>query len=99
MAANLLVPTALRGFTDRQAEIALEGGTVGALLQALVARYPDIGPHLFDEQGGLRGFVNVFVGEANIKGTGGLDTPVGDGATVMVVPAIAGGAPGQAAPR
>jgi molybdopterin converting factor small subunit len=95
MPANLLVPTALRGFTDRKAEISLEGATVGALLEALVSLYPDIRPHLFDELGALRGFVNVFVGEENVKGTGGLDTPVKDGATVMVVPAIAGGASGR----
>ncbi|MDR1037815.1 MAG: MoaD/ThiS family protein [Deltaproteobacteria bacterium] len=92
MAANLLVPTALRGFTDRKAEISLDGATVGALLEALVSEYPDIRPHLFDGDGALRGFINVFVGEENIRGTGGLGTPVADGATVMVVPAIAGGA-------
>jgi MoaD family protein len=91
MAVNLLVPTALRGFTDRKAEIPLEGGTVGELLQALIARYPDIKPHLLDDSGALRGFVNVFVGERNIKSAEGLDTAVKEGDTVMVVPAIAGG--------
>jgi molybdopterin converting factor small subunit len=92
---SLLVPTALRGFTDRKAEIALEASTVGELLQALVSSYPDIRPHLFDDEGALRGFINVFVGEENIKSTGGLDTPLKDGATVMVIPAIAGGLGGD----
>ncbi|MDR1314459.1 MAG: MoaD/ThiS family protein [Deltaproteobacteria bacterium] len=92
MTATLVVPTALRGFTERKSELSLEGATAGELLEALVALYPDIRPHLFDGEGALRGFVNVFVGEVNIKGTGGLDTPVKDGGSVMIVPAIAGGA-------
>ncbi|MDR3155001.1 MAG: MoaD/ThiS family protein [Deltaproteobacteria bacterium] len=91
MAAKLLVPTALRGFTDRQPEITLEGGTAGELLEALASRYPDIRPHLFDEQGALRGFINVFVDDQNIKTASGLATPVKEGSIVMVVPAIAGG--------
>ncbi|MDR1039066.1 MAG: MoaD/ThiS family protein [Deltaproteobacteria bacterium] len=99
MPAYLLVPTALRGFTDRKAELSLEGATVGALLEALVSAYPDIRPHLFAEAGELRGFINVFVGEENIRSTGGLDTPVKDGATVMVVPAIAGGTAAGDAPE
>jgi molybdopterin converting factor small subunit len=91
MAVSLLVPTALRGFTDRKAELSLNGATVAEVLAALVSLYPDIKPHMFDENGALRAFLNVFVGEVNIKGTGGLDTKVKDGDTLMLVPAIAGG--------
>jgi molybdopterin converting factor small subunit len=98
MAVTLLVTAALRGFTDRNAEVPLEGATVGEVLGALVLRYPDIKPHIFDEAGALRAFVNVFVGDASIKGTGGLATPVKDGDTLTLVPAIAGGS-GQGGPR
>ncbi|MCS5881318.1 MoaD/ThiS family protein [Klebsiella variicola subsp. variicola] len=69
----------------------LEGHTVGQLVAALAARYPDIQPHLYDDAGALRSFINLYVGEHNIKTTGGLETPVSDGAEVLLVPAIAGG--------
>jgi MoaD family protein len=91
MAISLLIPTALRGFTDRKAELLFDGATVGEVLLALVQTHPDVKTHMFDEKGELRDFVNVFVGENNIKGTGGLETPLKDGDTVMLVPAIAGG--------
>ncbi|MDR2460257.1 MAG: MoaD/ThiS family protein [Deltaproteobacteria bacterium] len=91
MAVSLLVPTALRGFTDRKAELTFEGDTVKEVLDALVGAYPDIKPHMFDENGQLRAFINVFVGDTNIKSTGGMATKLSDGDTLMLVPAIAGG--------
>jgi molybdopterin converting factor small subunit len=91
MPVSLLIPAALRGFTDRKGELSLSGGTVKELLDALIAEYPDIKPHLLDEAGALRAFINVFVGEENIKGTGGLATVLKDGDQVTLVPAIAGG--------
>jgi adenylyltransferase/sulfurtransferase len=99
MAVTILVPTALRSFTDRQGEVKVEGDTVGAAVEALAAAYPAIKPHLFQDDGGLRSFINVFAqssaagGEpdTNIKKLRGLDTPLADGAVIMLVPAIAGG--------
>ncbi|ELX9620778.1 MoaD/ThiS family protein [Klebsiella variicola] len=91
MASTLLIPTALRAFTDGQGKVTLEGHTVGQLVAALAARYPDVQPHLYDDAGALRSFINLYVGEHNIKTTGGLETPVSDGAEVLLVPAIAGG--------
>ncbi|MDR2198039.1 MAG: MoaD family protein [Deltaproteobacteria bacterium] len=93
MGATLFIPAALRGFTDRLSELELPGSTVAELLEALAARYPDIRPHLYGENGALREFINVFVGESNIRDTGGLHTPVKDGDSVSLVPAIAGGRP------
>lgn len=92
MAATLLIPTALRAFTDGQGKISLEGRTVGELITALAQQYPDIRPHLYEDDGALRSFINLYVGENNIKGSGGLETPVPDGGEVLLVPAIAGGA-------
>jgi molybdopterin converting factor small subunit len=89
--AKILVPTALRSFTDRQAEISLPGNTVQALLQALTDQYPDLRAHLYGDDGTLRPFINVFVGEENIKNKNGLQTPVADGESVLLIPAIAGG--------
>jgi MoaD family protein len=91
MAVSLLVPAALRGFTDRLAEIHLEGESVGEVLGSLVRSYPDIKTHIFDEKGDLRAFINVFLGEKNIKSIDGLSTKVKDGDSLTLVPAIAGG--------
>ncbi|MDR1572272.1 MAG: MoaD/ThiS family protein [Clostridiales Family XIII bacterium] len=88
---SLLIPTALRAFTDGKSEVDAEGCTVGALVSSLADAYPDIRQHLYGEDGGLRPFINIYVGEDSIKGTGGLDTPVAEGDSVMLVPAIAGG--------
>jgi adenylyltransferase/sulfurtransferase len=84
------IPTALRSFTERKSEIAVTGATVGEAIGHLAETYPDIKQHLY--QGAeLRSFINVFVGETNIKKLQLLDTPVKDDDTIMLVPAIAGG--------
>jgi molybdopterin converting factor small subunit len=88
---NLLVPIALRPYTNRQAEIDVAGATVRAALEALSAQYPQLAAQIFDEAGELRGFINVFVGADNIKTADGLDTPVRPDDEVAIVPAIAGG--------
>jgi adenylyltransferase/sulfurtransferase len=76
--------------------VAVEAETAGAALAALAQAYPDIKQHLYHEGGAeLRSFINVFVGDANIKKLKGLDTPVPDGGTILLVPAIAGGASGE----
>ncbi|MDR2247587.1 MAG: MoaD/ThiS family protein [Treponema sp.] len=92
MAVIIQIPTVLRNFTDRRDEVQVDGDTVGAALAALTVQYPEIKQHLYQEDGGLRSFINVFVGDANIKKLQGLDTPLTGGAVLMLVPAIAGGA-------
>ncbi|MDR3161655.1 MAG: MoaD/ThiS family protein, partial [Spirochaetaceae bacterium] len=67
-----------------------------AAVAALAEQYPDIKQHLYQEDGSLRSFINVFVGDTNIKKLRGLDTPLSDGAVLMLVPAIAGGTAGGA---
>jgi molybdopterin converting factor small subunit len=91
MAVTIQIPTALRNFTDRQGEVRVEGGTVGAAIAALAEQYPDIRQHLYQDDGGLRSFINIFAGDTNIKKLQGLDTPLADGTVLMLVPAIAGG--------
>jgi molybdopterin converting factor small subunit len=91
MAVTILIPTALRSFTDRKAEVEVEGRTVGEALEAFAGVYPDIRRHLYDESGTLRSFINIYLGEKNVKDVSGLATPVRDGETVLIVPAIAGG--------
>ena len=91
MAVSILVPAALRAYTDRQAEIEVKGGTAGEVIAALAAKYPDIRKHIYKDDENLRDFINVFIGDTNIKELNGLQTPVKDGDSVMLVPAIAGG--------
>ncbi|MDR0563996.1 MAG: molybdopterin-synthase adenylyltransferase MoeB [Azoarcus sp.] len=91
MSVTLQIPTALRSFTDRQTEITVEGRTAGEAILALAQRYPDIRTHLFEADGKLRAFINVYLNGKNIRHTGGLDAPLHDGAALTLVPAIAGG--------
>lgn len=91
MAVALLIPAALRAYTGRQAEIEVSGSTVGEAIADLAANYPDIRKHLYLDDEHLREFINVYVGDTNIKELNGLQTPVKDGDSVMLVPAIAGG--------
>jgi molybdopterin converting factor small subunit len=89
--AKILIPTALRAFTDGKPDAEAEGNTVGEALAAFAGAYPDIARQLYDEDGKLRSFINVFVGDENIRNFGGLDAPVQAGETITLVPAIAGG--------
>jgi len=90
---TILIPTALRGFVDGRASVEVSGATVGEALADLTGRHPDLTRHLYEENGRLRPFINVYLGEDNIKTRQGLETPVPDGAELMLVPAIAGGSP------
>ncbi len=87
------IPVPLRPFAGGQAEVVVAGATVGEVLGALTARYPELRRPLFTAEGRIRNFVNVFVGEEHIVDRQGLATPVAAGQTLALVPAIAGGAP------
>jgi adenylyltransferase/sulfurtransferase len=89
--AKILIPTALRAFTDGQAEIEVSGNTAGEIIASLAEAHPEIKQHLYDEEGELRSYVNVYIGEEDIRSLGGLDAPVNEKETVTLVPAIAGG--------
>lgn len=91
MAVLVLIPSALRAFTERQSEVEVQAKTAGESIQELAKQYPAIKKHLYLDDNNLREFINVYLGEDNIKNLQGLDTEVKDGDTVMLVPAIAGG--------
>jgi molybdopterin converting factor small subunit len=93
MAVTLAIPTALRQYAGGQASISADAATVGELLRAVVEQHPDLGRHLFGEQGKLRSFVNVYVGDEDIRYLDGEESPLRDGETVSIIPAIAGGQP------
>jgi sulfur-carrier protein len=89
--AVLRIPTPLRTYTDGKSEVNVNGSNISDVLTDLTAQYPALKPHLFNEGGDLRPFVNLFVGENNIKDLQGVDTPIKDGEKIMLIPSIAGG--------
>jgi sulfur-carrier protein len=91
MAVTVRIPTQLRQLAGGASEVSVEGGTVGEALKALDAAHPGFAERLYDESGGLRRFVNVFVADEDIRFLDGLDTQLTDGQTVSIVPAVAGG--------
>lgn len=89
--AILKIPTPLRSYTDGQVEVRVGGKNVAEAMKELVQRYPTLQPHLYNGDGKLRPFVNLFVGEHNVKDLQGMSTPLADDARVLLVPSIAGG--------
>jgi len=87
----LKIPTPLRYYTDGQAEVPVRGETVDQAMDDLVEQFPALRPHLYSPEGKLRAFVNLFVGENNIKDLQGLETPLEPEAQVRLIPSIAGG--------
>ena len=90
MAISVKIPTQLRAATDGEATAEVDGDTVGEVLDALYERYAELRSRIA-EDGGLRRFVNVYVGGEDIRFLDGLDTPVSDGDEVTILPAVAGG--------
>jgi molybdopterin converting factor small subunit len=91
MAIDVRVPNLMRVHTDGEATVTTEGATVGEVFTALVERYPGLSNQLIDESGGLHKFVNVYVDDDDIRYLDKLDTKVADGATISILPAVAGG--------
>jgi molybdopterin synthase sulfur carrier subunit len=85
------VPTILRGITGGSAEVEADGGTLQAVIEDLDRNYPGLAERVLDESGRLRRFVNVYVGEEDVRFAGGLATPTPDGTLVSIIPAVAGG--------
>ena len=90
MAVSVKIPTQLRQATDGEAVAEVEGATVGEVLDSLYERFAELRARIA-EDGGLRRFVNVYVGGEDIRFLSGLDTPVNDGDEITILPAVAGG--------
>jgi sulfur-carrier protein len=88
------IPTILRSYTGGAAEVTAPDGTLREVLAGLDATYPGLAGRIVDEGGKLRRFVNVYVGEEDVRFAQGLDTEVAAGSRVSVIPAVAGGATG-----
>ena len=93
MALVFYIPSPLRDFAEGKAKVTLEvsTATLGEALASLWTLYPGLRDRIVTEQGEVREYVNIFVGERNIRDSGGLATPVSDGCEIMIVPSVAGG--------
>ena len=91
MSVSVRIPTILRTYTDGQSEVAADGGTLGEVLEHLDGAYPGIRSRILDEQGAIRRFVNVYVGNDDVRFLEALDTSTPEGAQISVIPAVAGG--------
>jgi sulfur-carrier protein adenylyltransferase/sulfurtransferase len=89
--AKVLIPTPLRQYAGKQDSVELTGSTVGAVLTALTTQHPDLRRQLYNDEGRLRSFVNVYLNDEDIRYLEKDATPVKDGDTVSIVPSIAGG--------
>jgi molybdopterin synthase sulfur carrier subunit len=91
MAVTIRIPTTLRPLSGGNSTVQVEGSTLGEVLTNLETAHPGFKDRLFDDQGGLRRFVNLFVADDDVRYLQGLETPVPDGETVSIIPAVAGG--------
>jgi len=91
MSVTVIIPSALRAYAEGQSQVVVEAATAGQALAQLALRHAGLKQHLFNEQGQLRSFINVFVRDEDIRHLQGADTPLGAGEELTVVPSIAGG--------
>lgn len=92
MSIEIRLPTALRAFADKQEKVSVDAKNVGEALNSLFAKHDRLKAQLLSPDGKLRSFVNVYVNEDDARDKQGLATPIKDGDTILIVPAIAGGA-------
>ena len=87
----LRIPTPLRPYAEGQSEVSVQGANVGEALNDLVTQFPALKKHLFTETEELRPFVNLFLGDEDVRHLQGVETPIKDGDKLMIIPSIAGG--------
>ena len=91
MAVTVRIPTTMRPISGGASTVEVEGSTLKEVLDALNARHDGFGERLFDGNGDLHKFVNIFVSDDDVRYLQGLETPVPAGETVSIIPAVAGG--------
>jgi adenylyltransferase/sulfurtransferase len=89
-----MIPTPLRQFTAKQDSVTVPGASVGEVLAALTTEFPDLRKQIFNDEGRLRSFINVYLNDEDIRYLGKDATPAADADTLSLVPSIAGGIPG-----
>ena len=89
--ATIIIPTPLRKFTNNTAKLQIAGGTIESSIKELTTNFPDLKRHLLDDNGHIRTFVNIFVGDEDIRDLQQEQTVVKEDTVVSIIPAIAGG--------
>jgi molybdopterin converting factor small subunit len=89
--ATIVIPTPLRKFTNNTAKLEVKATTVEESIKTLTTDFPDLEKHLLDDQGKIRSFLNIFVGDEDIRDLNNEKTHIGAHTVVSIVPAIAGG--------
>ena len=90
-AVKVRIPTILRTYTGGESEVAASGDTLAQVIDDLDSSYPGIKGRILDDQGAIRRFVNVYVGNDDVRFLDSLETPTPEGAQISVIPAVAGG--------
>lgn len=88
--ASIKIPTPLRVYTANQSQVTVSGETVGAALDSLTTQYPELRQHLYEGEN-LRNFVNVFLGDEDVRFLDGLETEIDADDSLRIIPSIAGG--------
>ena len=88
---KILIPTPLRQYVDQQSAVELHAVTVGDAIANLISRHPDLRKHLYNEDGRLRAFVNLYLNDDDVRYLQQDQTPVSEKDTLTIVPSIAGG--------
>ncbi|HEX5481124.1 MAG TPA: MoaD/ThiS family protein [Terriglobia bacterium] len=91
MAVKVIIPTPLRQYTEKRDTIELNAGTVAEALSGLTSKYQGLHKHLFNEDGKLRSFVNIYLNDEDIRYLEKDQTPLNDNDVLSIVPSIAGG--------
>jgi molybdopterin synthase sulfur carrier subunit len=91
MSVSVRIPTILRTYTGGASEVSADGSTLSEVIESLESSYPGIRGRILDDQGAIRRFVNVYVGNDDVRFLEALDTTTPEGAQVSVIPAVAGG--------
>ena len=91
MSVSVRIPTILRSYTNGESQVQVDGGTLAEVLDSLDQSYPGIKGRILDDQGSIRRFVNVYVGNDDVRFLDALDTSTPEGAQISVIPAVAGG--------
>lgn len=88
---KVMIPTSLRAHVDGRRAVELDGDDVGAVLNALADKYPGLKSHLYEDDGELVSFINIFINDENIRDRDGVSTSLTVGDEILLVPAMAGG--------
>ena len=91
MAVNVKIPTPLRNLTQDQDQVSAQGATLSEVVLALEGTFPGMRERLLDDGGELRRFVNIYVNGEDVRFLQGLQTELGEGDEISIVPAVAGG--------